>query len=160
MPTATAYSQYTAVMAKIRVSTTIDAPVAEVWEYVRCIQSHTEWMADAESISFSSDQTEGLGTQFNCVTKIGPIKLTDKMVITQWVEQSCIGVRHQGLVTGEGRFTLSPAGTNRSQFCWTEELHFPLWMGGPLRNIVGGRILEWVWRRNLKTLRSHFAALA
>ncbi len=145
-------------MAKIRVSTTIEAPVAEVWAYVRCIQSHTEWMADAESITFCTNQTEGLGTEFKCLTKIGPIRLTDEMVITEWEENSAMGVRHRGLVAGEGRFTLSPAGSNRCEFCWTEELHFPLWMGGPLRNIVGERILEWVWRRNLKTLRSYFAS--
>ncbi|MXW42514.1 MAG: SRPBCC family protein [Acidimicrobiia bacterium] len=144
-------------MATIRVSTTIEAPVEQVWEYVRDISTHTEWMADAESIAFRDEQTEGLGTEFNCLTKIGPIKFTDEMVITEWIEQSSIGVRHTGLVAGEGRFTLTPAGTNRTEFCWIEDLLFPMWMGGPLRNLMGARILEWVWRRNLKTLRAKFA---
>ena len=71
------------------------------------------------------------GTAFDCLTKIGPLRLNDAMVITEWAEQEAIGVRHTGLVTGEGRFTLTPAGTDRTEFCWTEELQFPWWMGGP-----------------------------
>lgn len=144
-------------MARIRVSTTIEAPIDAVWEYVRRIDSHTEWMADAQSISFQSDQTEGVGTEFECLTKVGPLRLTDAMVVIEWAEQEAIGVRHTGLVAGEGRFTLAPAGTDRTEFCWTEELQFPWWMGGLLGDIVGARILEWVWRRNLKTLRSQFS---
>ncbi len=143
-------------MARIRVSTTIEAPLEDVWEYVRRIDSHTEWMADAESITIRSTQTEGVGTAFECLTKIGPLRLNDAMVITEWAEREAIGVRHTGMVTGEGRFTLTPAGTDRTEFCWTEELHFPWWMGGLLGDMVGARILEWVWRRNLKTLRSQF----
>lgn len=144
-------------MARIRVSTTIEAPLDAVWEYVRRIDSHTEWMADAESITFQSAQTEGVGTAFDCLTKIGPLRLNDAMFITEWAEQEAIGVRHTGLVTGEGRFTLTPAGTDRTEFCWTEELQFPWWMGGLPGDIVGARVLEWVWRRNLKTLRAQFS---
>ena len=143
-------------MAYIRVSTTIEAPVEAVWEYVRRIRSHTEWMADAESISFLGDQTEGVGTAFECLTKIGPLRLNDAMVVTEWAEGEAIGVRHSGLVTGEGRFTLAPAGTDRTEFCWAERLDFPWWMGGVVGGVIGARILEWVWRRNLKTLRAHF----
>lgn len=145
-------------MARIRVSTTIEAPLDAVWEYVRRIDSHTEWMADAESISFQGAQTEGVGTAFECLTKIGPLRLTDAMVITEWEEKASIGVRHTGMVTGAGRFTLAPAGTGRTEFCWIEELDFPWWLGGLLGDIIGARILEWVWGRNLKTLRHRFSA--
>ena len=143
-------------MARIRVSTTIEAPLDSVWDYVRRIDSHTEWMADAESISFHGSQTEGVGTAFDCLTRVGPLRLNDAMVVTEWAEKKAIGVRHTGLVTGEGRFTLAPAGTERTEFCWTEELQFPWWMGGLLGDMVGARVLEWVWRRNLKTLRAQF----
>ncbi len=143
-------------MARIRVSTTIEAPLDSVWDYVRRIDSHTEWMADAESISFHGSQTEGVGTAFDCLTRVGPLRLNDAMVVTEWAEKKAIGVRHTGLVTGEGRFTLAPAGTERTEFCWTEELQFPWWMGGLLGDMVGARVLEWVWRRNLETLRAQF----
>jgi carbon monoxide dehydrogenase subunit G len=141
-------------MAKIRVSTIIDAEPATVWEVVEPIERHVDWMADAEAIRFTSESTRGVGTTFECDTKVGPAKLTDLMEITEWVEGEVMGVRHTGIVTGSGRFTLHPAGPGRTEFRWEEELIFPFWMGGPLRDPVGGRILEWIWRRNLKKLKA------
>lgn len=141
-------------MAIIRVSTVIDATPTAVWEVVRHISDHTEWMADAVAIRFLSDQTSGVGTRFECDTKVGPAKLTDIMEITRWEPESAMGVDHQGLVTGSGVFHLEPAGPGRTEFRWEEELIFPFWMGGPLRDPVGGRIMEWIWKRNLKTLKA------
>ena len=48
----------------------------------------------------------GPGTRFECDTKIGPVTLTDVMEITRWVPGKAIGVRHSGVVTGTGEFTL------------------------------------------------------
>lgn len=141
-------------MADIRVSIVIDAEQAVVWDEVEEIERHVEWMADAVAIRFLSDQREGVGTTFDCDTKVGPMKLTDRMEITEWEAEAVMGVEHRGLVTGRGRFTLHPAGPGRTEFRWEESLDFPFWMGGPLRNPVGGRLLEAIWRRNLKKLKA------
>ncbi len=141
-------------VATIRVSTVIDADREHVWQSVEDISSHVDWMADAIAIRFRSDQRSGLGTTFECDTRIGPFKLTDVMEITEWAEGEAMGVDHTGLVTGSGRFTLLPAGPQRTEFRWEETLEFPTWMGGPLRDPVGGRILEFVWRRNLGRLKA------
>ena len=42
----------------------------------------------------------GVGTRFECDTKIGPITLTDVMEITEWKPGKAMGVRHTGLITG------------------------------------------------------------
>ena len=151
-------------MASIRVSTVIDVEPAALWDELEHVERHVDWMADAVAIRFLSDQTQGVGTRFECDTKVGPAKLTDVMEITEWVDGEAMGVRHTGLVTGEGRFTLHPAGPGRTEFRWEEQLDFPFWMGGPLRDPVGGRILEAIWRRNLKKLdaivNDHVAAAA
>lgn len=122
----------------------VDIPAApeEVWEDVRHIERHVEWMADAVAIRFTSPTT------FECDTKIGPFRTTDVMEITEWDEGRAIGVRHVGLVTGEGRFTLAPVGTG-TRFTWDEELRLPG---------VAAPVLRWVWRRNLRRLRARFAA--
>ena len=74
---------------------------------------------------------EGVGTSFRCDTKVGPIKLVDHMEITDWVPASAMGVRHVGLVTGTGRFTLTPIDLGRrTRFGWEESLRFPWWLGG------------------------------
>jgi len=144
--------------SRITVSTVIDASPAEVWDAVEDVGSHVEWMADAEAIRFTSDRTSGVGTTFECDTRVGPFRLTDLMEITEWEPGRAMGVRHVGLVTGEGVFRLSPAGgrfrrRRATRFEWTEQLTFPWWMGGPLGAVVGGRVLKLIWKRNLRRLK-------
>jgi hypothetical protein len=65
-----------------------------------------------------------------------------------------MGVRHEGLVTGEGRFTLSAVDGDRTAFAWAESLRFPWWMGGPVGGAAGAPVLRAVWRRNLTRLKA------
>ncbi len=143
-------------MARIRVSTILDASPAEVWADVQDISSHVEWMADATAIRFLGDQTSGAGTRFECDTKVGPITLTDVMEITEWVPGKVMGVRHSGVVTGTGKFTLKKASRGRTQFQWREKLVYPLWMGGPVGAFLSKPVLRWIWRRNLTRLAQRF----
>jgi len=138
--------------ARVRVRITLPAPPEAVWDDLQDLSSHVEWMADAESITFTSDRRAGVGTAFDCVTKVGPIRLTDRMVVTEWEPARSIGVHHTGLVTGTGRFLLRPAGRDRTRFSWKEQLDVPWWLGGPL----AAPVLHLVWRRNLHRLRLRF----
>lgn len=143
-------------MVAIQVETELDAPPAVVWSDVRNIASHVEWMHDAESIWFTSATTEGVGTTFDCETRVGPIRLTDVMEITEWVDEEAMGVRHTGVVTGEGVFRLEPLGSTRTRFSWTEDLAFPWWLGGPIGERVGAVVLKMIWKRNLGLLRDRY----
>lgn len=133
--------------------TTIDAAPDEVWDAVEDVGSHVEWMDDAVAIRFTSEQTQGVGTTFECDTKVGPFRLTDRMEITKWVPGKAMGVRHVGLVTGEGVFTLSPTRRGQTSFQWRERLLFPWWMGGPIGAFFGGFVLKRIWKGNLRTLK-------
>lgn len=144
-------------MTRIRVRTTIRAPRDVVWEDVSDLASHVEWMADAEELRFTSATRAGVGTTFDCLTKVGPIRLTDRMEVTEWLEGERIGVRHVGLVTGTGRFTLRSTRLGRAtSFAWEEELRFPWWLGGRVGELPGSLVLRLVWRRNLRRLRRRF----
>lgn len=140
-------------MPRIRVHTDIDAPRRRVWAQLRDVASHVEWMTDAEAIRFETDQREGVGTVFVCDTRVGPIRLQDRMEITGWREGRSMSVRHAGLVTGEGRFSLRRRGLRRTRFTWEERLRFPWWLGGPFGGVVGAQVLRLVWKRNLAGLR-------
>ena len=152
-------------MAGIRVAVEIDATPAQVWEIVEPVDRHVDWMHDAVAIRFTSDQTRGVGTEFLCDTKVGPIKLVDRMEITEWVPREVMGVRHIGLVTGNGRFTLEPIDPSRhgpsgqgparrTRFVWEETLVFPWWLGGPIGAFIGGKlVLQAIWKRNLRGLK-------
>lgn len=132
----------------------IDASPERVWQIVEPVERHIDWMHDAVAIRFTSDQTRGVGTAFLCDTKVGPIRLTDKMEITQWVAGSAMGVKHVGIVTGSGVFTLVPLNNaTQTRFTWEEELIFPWYLGGPIGAFIGGKIvLKQIWKRNLRVL--------
>jgi len=140
-------------MGKVRVGITIDASPDVVWDEVGVIERHVDWMADAVEIRFTSSRRRGVGTTFDCDTKVGPIRLTDEMEITEWRDRRAIGVRHTGVVTGVGRFTLKRARGGRSRFTWEERLTYPRWLGGRVGGVVGDRVMRQVWKRNLKTLK-------
>jgi hypothetical protein len=123
-----------------------------VWRAVRDIGSHVRWMHDAEAIRITSSRRTGLGTTFECATRVGPLRLSDTMEVVEWKERRVIGIRHTGLVQGRGRFTLRlrPGGT---LFTWDEHLRFPWWLGGRVGSAVSKPVLRSIWKRNLSTLK-------
>ena len=139
---------------KIRIGILIDATPADTWRIVEAIENHVDWMADAESIRFTGTRTRGVGTTFDCVTKVGPLRLTDKMTVTEWEAQRMMGIEHRGAVTGRGRFTLRRRRRGRTQFTWAERLVFPWWMGGPVGALAAKPVLRAIWRRNLRRLKT------
>ena len=141
-------------MSRIKVSRTIDAPPDRVWAAVEDISTQVRWMGDAESIKFTSEQTRGRGTTFDCLTRVGPFALVDSMEITRWDEGRAMGVIHTGLVTGVGEFRLKARGRKsaRTRFSWNERLRFPWWMGGPLGALAAKPVMTLIWRRSLRRL--------
>jgi polyketide cyclase/dehydrase/lipid transport protein len=142
-------------VSRLGVVVEIAATPDEVWSVIEPIEDHVEWMHDAVAIRFSTGQRRGAGTEFVCDTKIGPISLADRMEITEWEAGSVMGVRHTGVVTGVGRFTLTPIDLGRrTRFTWAESLTFPWWLGGRIGAFVGTRlVLTPIWKRNLRALR-------
>jgi carbon monoxide dehydrogenase subunit G len=142
------------VSTTIRIATIIDAPPATVWAAIEDIGSHVTWMSDAESISFRTPQRAGVGTVYDCRTKIGPIRLVDAMSITRWIPNVAMGVEHRGVVRGSGVFSLRSVGNERTRFSWEETLPFPWWFGGPVGEVFGRPVLTRLWRGNLARLKS------
>jgi len=139
----------------ITVGIGIDASPEVVWEVLEDIGSHTRWMADAASIEFVGGRTSGVGTRFECTTKVGPLRTVDVMEVTSWEPGREMGVAHRGLVTGEGRFSLRrlPGEPVRTWFTWHERLVLPRRLGGRLAEPVAKVVLTALWRRNLARLK-------
>ncbi len=161
----------------IHMETTIAAPPEEVWRRLADIADHVTWMADAAEIRFTSDRRSGVGTVFECETRVGPLRTTDVMEVTEWRDAAAMGVRHTGLFTGTGRFALEAApapapisadtpaaahtpaladadtpgaGRGATVLSWEEDLVFPWWLGGPVGAWAARPILRRVWRGNLR----------
>ena len=142
-------------MAHVKVSVDIPRPPQDVWADVEQLETHVEWMADAESIEFEGNQQRGVGTKMRVLTKVGPLRTVDLIHVTGWTPPRSIAVRHEGLVTGEGEFVLErkPTGT---RFVWSENLSMPWYFGGPLGAALAKPVLAAVWRRNLRRLAARF----
>lgn len=139
-------------MAQITQFVDIAAPIDVVWREAADLSSHAEWMADAESIEFEGDQRFGVGTVMRVETVVGPLRTTDRMEVTEWVEGESIGVKHSGIVTGSGFFRLSPV-AGGTRFTWTEDLTFPRYLGGAVTAFFARPVLGFIWRRNLAGLK-------
>lgn len=144
-------------MPGVTSSIIIDRSVDDVWRAASDLGSHAEWMADAESIRFQTDQTQGVGTRMVVATRVGPLRTTDHMDVVSWEPRVSIGVEHRGIVSGNGRFELAPV-AGGTRFTWTEELTFPLYLGGPITAWLATPVLGWVWRRNLAALKNRLEA--
>ena len=138
---------------RIQVSTVINKPLNIVWDEVKIMENHVNWMEDAAKIDFLSDNTAGIDTKMKVLTKVGPISLNDIITVTEWVEKKSIGVIHQGIVTGKGFFYLSEINENSTKFTWDEELKFPIYLGGPIGGFFVGIVLKQIWKKNLKNLK-------
>ena len=147
-------------MAAIRISTVVPAAPAAVWADLRRIERHTEWMSDAESIRFLTEAVEGVGVRFECATRVGPLRMTDRMEVVEWSEGRIMGIRHTGVVSGAGQFRLSavpgPDGVIGTEFEWAETLEFPWWMGGAIGAAAARPILRAIWKRNLRRFAARF----
>lgn len=143
------------------ISTTIeiDAAPPDVWAALESIEDHVNWMADAVAITFRTDQRRGVGTQFVCDTKVGPITLVDEMEVTTWTPGVEMGVAHRGVISGAGSFHLQPIDLDRRcRIVWSETLSFPWWLAGPVGASVAARALRRIWQRNLRRLRADVEA--
>ena len=140
-------------MTAIDVATTIAAPPARVWEAIEDIPTQVRWMEDAVAIRFTTQARAGVGAAFECDTRVGPVRLTDRMEVTEWDPPHVMGIRHVGLVTGTGRFSLEPSGGG-TRFRWEERLSFPAWAGGGLGGAAAAPVLRRIWRRNLANLKA------
>ena len=132
---------------------TIGAPVDHVWQTIEAVETHIQWMTDAESITFRTDQHSGVGTEFDCLTRVGPLTTVDAMRVTEWDPGAAMGIEHRGIVTGRGRFTLTAAGAGLTEFCWTEDLVFPAHLGGGAAERLARPVFGRIWRGNLNRLR-------
>ena len=115
-------------MASVTISIEIDAPPETVWAELERLEDHVEWMADAESMTFTTDQTRGVGTVAEVATVIGPLRTTDVMRFVEWEDGRSMSVRHEGLVSGTGTFVLDAIGGDRTRVTRTpgREAH-PAW---------------------------------
>lgn len=129
-----------------------------VWEELEKLEQHVTWMADAETLTYSSEQRRGVGTEIVVVTKVGPFRTRDQMRFTHWRAPAIMAVEHHGLFIGLGEFTLDPLGSNTTRLTWAEQIRFPWYLGANLGAFVARPILRRLWAGNLKRLSDRLSS--
>lgn len=140
---------------EIVVSVVVNAPLNAVWEEVARLDTHVEWMADAHSIDFLTEQRDGAGTRIEVETRFGPLRTKDVMEFVAWEPPHRMAVTHQGLFRGTGEFLLEAQGES-TRFTWRERIQFPWYFAGPIGARLARPALASVWRRNLTRLQQRF----
>lgn len=142
-------------MAHIGVEVFLAASPEAVWADVSRLDTHVEWMADAEHLEFISEHRAGVGTTIRVATHIGPFRTSDVMSVIAWDPPRLMAVSHQGLFRGEGRFRLDPV-PGGTRFRWEETIRFPWHLGGAVGAWMARPVLAAIWRRNLRRLADRF----
>ena len=70
-------------------------------------------------------------------------------------------MRHRGVVTGVGRFTLRASSDGRrTEVTWDEDLRFPWHLGGPVGAALARPVLRRLWAGNLRRLAARVEGAA
>ena len=144
------------VSRSIHLETAIAAPVHVVWGDIARLETHNGWMAEVGKITFLGDQTSGAGTRIAVETRVGPLRTKDVIEFVSWEPPHRMAIRHTGMVTGLGEFTLTEVGDATTRFAWHEVLAFPWYFGGPIDAWLATPVLKRIWRSNLDELASRF----
>jgi carbon monoxide dehydrogenase subunit G len=137
-------------MQPITVSIELAAPIGAVWDALADVSSHSEWMADAQSIEFIGDRRSGVGTRIRVRTSVGPLRSDDIMEFDGWDPPRLMTVRHVGAVRGSGEFRLSGVGDDRTRLEWLEQLEFPWYLGARAGYVFARPILRRLFAANLR----------
>ncbi|MGD2060334.1 MAG: SRPBCC family protein [Acidimicrobiia bacterium] len=144
-------------MAHIRVGRSMRAAPELVWSALADLESHADWMKDAESIVFTGEQRRGVGTRMEVKTVVGPLRTLDKMEVVGWEEGRSIEVIHTGLVSGQGTLQATPD-ADGTLVTWEETLTFPWYLGGPITAFFAKPVLRGIWRGNLMRLEESLSS--
>ena len=137
---------------RTEVAVDIHAPISAVWADVSDLTSHVNWMKDAKEIRLRSSSHEGVGTEFECLTQVGPLRTLDVLRVTEWIQGNRITMEHLGTIHGTGTIALTAFGSI-THVIWSEEITFPWWLGGNCTGMLAKPVLHELWSSNLQRLK-------
>ena len=141
-------------MAYWRAAAVVDAPPDRVWRALVEWEA-SDWMVPPTTVEVVGERRAGIGTRVRAVSVIARVlRLVDTMVVTNWIDEREIRVRHVGwMVRGDGIFRLTPGARGVTRFEWIEDLVLPFGIVGE----VIGLLLRPVAQRYLRRSLARFA---
>lgn len=140
-------------------SIVINSTPQTIFEYV------SDWEKQSDWILFTTVKlVEGLPNQKDplllAVTKFGPLKVVDTMVVTDWQPYERIVVEHTGrIVLGKGVFTIKNTINEASTFTWQEITPIPFGLFGQICLVLAKPVMNIVFGKSLRKLKNNIEAI-
>ena len=129
-----------------RIDVQLDLPhgIDRVWDRLTDWQSHSAWIPN--TVVTIMKQTDGLGTEFVGITRIGPLRLDDPMTVAEFQapsagRASCTITKTGSVLGGTAGFTLSAVDASTTRLDWFEDIHLKpkaiFWWTAPFIVAIG-----------------------
>ena len=131
-------------MTRIDVHLDLPHAIARVWDRLTDWKSHSAWIPN--TVVTITKQTNGLGTEFVGITRIGPLRLDDPMTVTEFQapsagRASCTITKTGSVLGGTAGFTLSVVDASTTRLDWFEDIHLKphaiFWWTAPFVLAIG-----------------------
>jgi len=140
---------------RLTAKVTVDGEPETVWRAVVDWPRQHEWIWGTRVSG-----GHGTGARVTGLTRLGPARFTDPMLITEWDPPRRCVMKHLGrVVRGTGVFEVTPLGP-ASEFRWIEDLQLPV---PPVIGALAARLItpaaEWGLRSSLRRFARLFPVL-
>lgn len=118
--------------------------IARVWDRLTDWQSHSEWIPN--TVVTITKQTNGLGTEFVGITRIGPLRLDDSMTVTEFQapmagRATCVITKTGAVLGGTAGFALTALDDSTTRLDWFEDIYLKpkgiFWWTAPFIVAIG-----------------------
>ena len=131
----------------------IKAKQSIVFDYVSDWEKQSNWIMFT-TVKIVSNSQRPQDTELLATTKIGPLKLADTMVITEWEPHMKIVVEHTGrVILGKGVFNVKEISDDETEFLWQEITPIPFGQLGKIGFFIVKPILNTMFGMSLKRLK-------
>jgi carbon monoxide dehydrogenase subunit G len=131
-------------MTRIDVQRDLPHGIDHVWDRLTDWPSHSAWIPN--TIVTVTKGTNGIGTEFVGITRIGPLRLDDPMTVTEFQapsagRASCTITKTGSVLGGTAGFTLSAVDASTTRLDWFEVIHLKppaiFWWTAPFVFVIG-----------------------
>lgn len=144
---------------RLQVTTTVNAPVDDVWAALVDWEAQEDWMLDARDVSVVSPHRVGEGVTIHVPTSLLGVPVLDVMRITGWDPPRRLEATHLGtVIRGVGAFELAARRADVTDVVWWEDVVAPFGPVGEWGARVLRPVLRAVFASSLRRFRDHVEA--
>jgi carbon monoxide dehydrogenase subunit G len=131
-------------MTRIDVQLNLPHGIDHVWDRLTDWQSHSAWIPN--TVVTVTKGTNGIGTEFVGITRIGPLRLDDPMSVSEFQapnagRASCTIIKTGSVLGGTAGFVLAAVDDSTTRLDWFEDIHLKprglFWWTAPFVIAIG-----------------------